>query len=78
MTEKKTIPLNVMLSATEKEQLRELAAAHGMTLSYYLRSLLNGAHNMKFRKIPTCATGRHCVFPHLLPENTPQNPNQAA
>ena len=62
---KKSIPLNIQLSATDKEMLERLKADSGKGMGTLLREAIRLRFRMRFNNEPSCANGTPCKCPQM-------------
>lgn len=63
--DKKTIALNIQLSETSKEMLRQLKKDTGLGYGAILRDAIVMRYRMRFNNEPRCVDGQSCKCPHL-------------
>lgn len=73
--EKRTIPLNIMLTPEERKDLKVLADALVLTMSMTVRNLIRNAHLMQIRNVPSCASGKPCPMPQFHINTSKDDPN---
>lgn len=62
---RKDIPLNIQLSAVEKEMLIRLRKDSGDSFGCILREALVNRYRMRFNNEPRCTTGTTCKCPQM-------------
>lgn len=55
----------ILLYASEDAMLEELAKATGLSCSAVIRNQIRSAFDMRFRRVPACATSSPCLCPGL-------------
>lgn len=58
---------NVMLTATDRENLQKCAELEQVSLGHIARIAIRAHISMVLHQAPTCATGTPCFVPHMHP-----------